>query len=85
MRPGGPLLARGPQVGNHWAICSMFRAELHKTANRKRFAGTHYVDGMMLLRWLVVAEVAGVIEPLKTWRKKVVLEMFSNCRETCDR
>ena len=33
-----------------------FRQELHKTANRRRSAGTHYVDGMMLL--VKTAEVA---------------------------
>ena len=26
-----------------------FGQELHKTANRRRYAGTHYVDGMMLV------------------------------------
>ena len=36
--------------------------ELDRTANRRRCAGTHYVDGMMLLG--KTAEVAGVIEPL---------------------
>ena len=36
--------------------------ELHKTANRRRCAGTPYVDGMMLLA--KTAEVAGMIEPL---------------------
>ena len=36
--------------------------ELHKTANRRRCAGTHYVDSLMLL--VKKTEVAGVIEPL---------------------
>ena len=30
-----------------YVVC--FRQELQKTANRRRCAGTHYVDGMMLL------------------------------------
>ena len=39
-----------------------FGQELHKTANRRRCAGTHYVDGTVLL--VKAAEVAGLIEPL---------------------
>ena len=35
--------------------------QLHRTANHRRCAGTHYVDGMMLL--VRTAEMAGWIEP----------------------
>ena len=45
-------------------ICSMLRVELHKLLimlyNCRRCAGTHYVDGMMLL--VKTAEVAGGIK-----------------------
>ena len=49
----------------HLHMCryvACFRQELHKTANRRRCTGTHYVDGMVLL--VKAAKVAGVIEPL---------------------
>ena len=47
----------------HAPVCGMFWAELHKAANRRRGAGTHYVDGMMLL--VKAAEVDGVIDKIQ--------------------
>ena len=68
----------------HLHMCqyvACFGQVLHKTANRRRCAGMHYVDGMMLL--VKTAEVAGVIVYNGVGlEKKVVLEMFSKSRES---
>ena len=59
-RLGWPACSRHWQASNaafaHAPVCSMLWTELHKTA------GTHYVDGMMLL--VKAAKMAGVMEPL---------------------
>ena len=64
----------------HAPVCSMFRARITQNCkNRRCCAGTHYVDGMMLL--VKTAEAAGVIRAIAGLEKKVVLEMFSKSWE----